>query len=146
MQGLTVRVDKLGRILLPAGVRKAAGLEPDTRLIVRVHAGRIELMTLAGAVRMAQSIVRRHVKPGARVAPAVIDASAVLALLDDEPGSERVAQALGGAAISAVNLAEVLGRLRRRGLGAAPAQARHHGRSRLAAPWDRGAGRVDPLR
>ena len=50
--------------------------------------------------------------------PAVIDASAVLALLDDEPGSERVAQALGGAAISAVNLAEVLGRLRRHGLGA----------------------------
>jgi len=52
------------------------------------------------------------------VTPAVIDASAVLALLDDEPGSERVAQVLGGAAISAVNLAEVLGRLRRHGLGA----------------------------
>jgi len=74
MQGLTVRVDKLGRILLPAGVRKAAGLEPDTRLIVRVHAGRIELMTLAGAVRMAQSIVRRHVKPGARLADELLAA------------------------------------------------------------------------
>ncbi len=37
----------------------------------------------------------------------VLDASAVLALLRDEPGAERVAAALGVAAISAVNLQEV---------------------------------------
>jgi len=64
MQDITVRVDKLGRILLPASVRKQAGLEPDTRLVVRVHDGRVELMTVAGAVRAAQALVRRHVKAG----------------------------------------------------------------------------------
>lgn len=41
----------------------------------------------------------------------VLDASALLAYLHDEPGAETVANAIaGGTAISAVNLAEVLGR------------------------------------
>jgi ribonuclease VapC len=47
---------------------------------------------------------------------ATIDASALLALLNAEPGSDRVAAALTGARINAVNLSEVLGRLRRRGI------------------------------
>jgi ribonuclease VapC len=43
---------------------------------------------------------------------AVLDASAVLALLGDEPGADRVAAAVvGGAAVGAVNLAEVLTKL-----------------------------------
>ena len=33
MEDVSVRVDKLGRILLPAGVRRAAGFEPDARLL-----------------------------------------------------------------------------------------------------------------
>jgi ribonuclease VapC len=45
------------------------------------------------------------------VAAAVLDASALLAYLRDEPGADVVADAIaGGAAISTVNLAEVLGR------------------------------------
>lgn len=42
---------------------------------------------------------------------AALDASALLALLNNEPGAEAVEQALPGAAISAVNLAEVSARL-----------------------------------
>lgn len=61
MEDVSVRVDKLGRILLPAGVRRAAGFEPNVRLTVRVHEGRVELMTLAASVRAAQAIVRAHV-------------------------------------------------------------------------------------
>jgi len=50
---------------------------------------------------------------GARrpVSPVVVDASALLALLNGEPGAERVAEALPGAAISAVNLSEVVAKL-----------------------------------
>jgi len=49
----------------------------------------------------------------------VLDASAVLALLNGEPGSDAVEQALsGGATISAVNLSEVVGKLADVGLGA----------------------------
>jgi AbrB family looped-hinge helix DNA binding protein len=68
----TVRIDKLGRVLIPASVRKQAGLEPNTRLVVRVHDGRVELMTVAAAVRMAQALVRRHVKAGAALADDLI--------------------------------------------------------------------------
>ncbi len=44
--------------------------------------------------------------------PVVVDASAVLALLNSEPGAEAVERALSsGAIISAVNLSEVVGKL-----------------------------------
>src|SRR5271156_132650 len=47
---------------------------------------------------------------------AVLDASALLAYLRNEPGADVVADAIaGGAAISTVNLAEVLGRATDRG-------------------------------
>jgi ribonuclease VapC len=41
----------------------------------------------------------------------VLDASAVLALLHNEPGADRVAEALAGAVLGAVNFAEVVGKL-----------------------------------
>lgn len=43
--------------------------------------------------------------------PEVIDASALLALLNAETGAERVSEALPGGVISAVNLSEVVGKL-----------------------------------
>ena len=45
------------------------------------------------------------------MAECVLDASAVLALLANERGAEQVQAALGSAAMSAVNLAEVLAKL-----------------------------------
>ena len=41
----------------------------------------------------------------------VLDASAVLALVHDEPGADQVANALSGSTLSAVNLTEVVGKL-----------------------------------
>ena len=41
----------------------------------------------------------------------ILDASALLALLNDEPGSDAVAAALTAASISAVNLSEVVAKL-----------------------------------
>ncbi len=41
----------------------------------------------------------------------VLDASAVLALIHDEPGSDIVAAEIGGAVLGAANLAEVFGKL-----------------------------------
>lgn len=46
----------------------------------------------------------------------VIDASALLALLNSEPGADKVAGAIPGAAISALNLSEVVGKLCSAGL------------------------------
>lgn len=52
----------------------------------------------------------------------VIDASALLALLQDEPGSDRVVEALPDSAISTVNIAEVVTKLCDKGFQ--PDQAR----------------------
>jgi ribonuclease VapC len=41
----------------------------------------------------------------------VLDASAVLALVHDEPGSDLVAERLAGSVLGAANLAEVVGKL-----------------------------------
>lgn len=46
----------------------------------------------------------------------VLDASALLALVHREPGQDLVAASVAEAAISAVNLAEVIGKLAERGL------------------------------
>lgn len=46
----------------------------------------------------------------------VIDASALLALLNAEPGADVVAEALPGGVISAVNLSEVVAKLRDAGM------------------------------
>ena len=47
--------------------------------------------------------------------PAVLDSSAVIALLMGEPGQERVRDRLAGAVMSSVNLAEVVSYFARRG-------------------------------
>lgn len=47
----------------------------------------------------------------------VVDASAILALLWSEPGSEAVADVIGEAVMSSVNLAEVCSKLADRGIG-----------------------------
>ena len=54
----------------------------------------------------------------------VLDASAALAVLQQEPGEERVEQALAdGAVISAVNLSEVVAKLADRGMPEAEIRA-----------------------
>lgn len=53
----------------------------------------------------------------------VLDSSAVLALLWDEPGAANVAASVQDARVSAVNLSEVVARLVDQGM--APAEARH---------------------
>lgn len=56
------------------------------------------------------------------MASVVLDASAVLALVRDEPGADKVAPHIGHAAISAVNLQEVIKELLLSGLDAATAR------------------------
>lgn len=53
----------------------------------------------------------------------VVDASALLAMLNAEPGAELVAEAIPGAAISAVNLSEVVSKLSETGM---PEKAIHN--------------------
>ena len=76
------------------------------------------------------------------MAVVVFDASAILALLRDEPGAEVVARYVGDGMISAVNLQEVIKELLRRGipieaslnlLDALHLDVRKHGREEAVA-------------
>jgi PIN domain nuclease of toxin-antitoxin system len=50
------------------------------------------------------------------VSSSILDASAVIALIDNEPGADQVAGAIqAGAAMSAINVAEVVSKLSERG-------------------------------
>jgi ribonuclease VapC len=53
----------------------------------------------------------------------VLDASAVLTILNQEPGKERVEVILGQAAVSTVNVAETIGKLMDAGMSEANARA-----------------------
>jgi PIN domain nuclease of toxin-antitoxin system len=53
---------------------------------------------------------------------AVLDSSAVLALLLAEPGADAVAETLPGALLSSVNFAEIIGKLCERGMPAEQAR------------------------
>jgi PIN domain nuclease of toxin-antitoxin system len=67
----------------------------------------------------------------------VLDASALLALLNDEPGAAVVRRALGRSAMSAANLAEVVGKLELAGMPHAEAIT-HLGGLRIdVVPFDR---------
>ena len=56
----------------------------------------------------------------------VLDASALLALLNDEPGAAKVAEILGEARMSSVNLAEVVSHFIHAGMPAAEVDAMLH--------------------
>jgi PIN domain nuclease of toxin-antitoxin system len=66
----------------------------------------------------------------------VLDASALLALLHAEPGRERVAACLPGARLSAVNLAEVVGKLAEHGLSEAEIRGALGGLGLVVVPFE----------
>ncbi|MBI2872580.1 MAG: type II toxin-antitoxin system VapC family toxin [Chloroflexi bacterium] len=67
---------------------------------------------------------------------AVLDASALLALLNAEPGAEVVAAALPQAAISAVNLSEVVAKLADAGMPEAAVREALQGLALDVVPFD----------
>lgn len=81
------------------------------------------------------------------MASIVLDSSVILAHLGGEPGSDRAVAFFGDALISAVNLAEVVGKLAERGvsLGLARAALSRYG-LQVAAFDEELAGRTGALR
>jgi ribonuclease VapC len=74
--------------------------------------------------------------PSPSVTSAVLDASALMALLRAEPGAETVARSLGGAVISAVNYSEVLKKTIERGGDSEQAAAFIRSLSVMIVPFD----------
>ena len=79
----------------------------------------------------------------------VLDASALLALLNAEPGAEKVAAVLSGAVVSAVNLSEVAAKLAEAGMPEASIRKALDGLALEVVPFDReqayATGQLRPL-
>ena len=58
------KVDPNGRIVLPAPVRRELGIGPGDDVVLRLEAGGVRVTSRAAAIRDAQALVRKHVKPG----------------------------------------------------------------------------------
>ena len=117
-----------GRMVLPAILRQQLHVEGGGLLVIREDEGRLVLESVDDAIRCA----RQHrasptscwpsagptpcVSNPASNDPVVLDASAVLALLFEEPGAEVVRVQLRTGVIGAANLAEVLAKLSNHGL------------------------------
>src|SRR5579862_1659595 len=73
MQG-KARINKQGRIVIPAECRAAAGLKPgDDLLIEPVGDGELRLRTRRQAIKEAQAIVARYLPPGRDLVQELID-------------------------------------------------------------------------
>jgi AbrB family looped-hinge helix DNA binding protein len=59
-----LRLGPDGRVVIPAAFREALGLSEGDTLIASIEDGELHLLTVAAAVRRAQSIVRRFVPEG----------------------------------------------------------------------------------
>ena len=52
-------VDKHGRIVIPADIRAALGLEPGEEVSLEVNDGRLEIQNVTRAIRESRGIARR---------------------------------------------------------------------------------------
>ncbi len=57
---MRARIDKQGRVLIPAAARQAAGLENDRDVILEVKDGEVRISSIGAGVRRAQAIVARY--------------------------------------------------------------------------------------
>jgi len=57
------RLDRFGRLLIPAQIRKQLGLTPGTVMLLRVEDNGIRLISIEAARRQAQEMVLRHIPP-----------------------------------------------------------------------------------
>jgi AbrB family looped-hinge helix DNA binding protein len=79
MQRAKARVDKHGRIVIPAEFRRALSIKEGDSLTVELNDGELRLLTFKAAVRRSQALVAKYFSP---------DRSLV-----DELIAERIAEA-----------------------------------------------------
>jgi AbrB family looped-hinge helix DNA binding protein len=82
---LTCKVDNQGRIMLPAKWRKERGIQAEGELLVELRDNCLVLRTREQAVRDAQSMVRRLIRPGKSLVDDLLEQRRSEAL--QEPGA-----------------------------------------------------------
>ena len=61
MTAARTRVDRRGRITIPAAIRRGLGLEPGTAVVLTPDASTLRVVSRAEGIRRAQKLVRRYV-------------------------------------------------------------------------------------
>ena len=61
MQHTATKLDRHGRVVIPAGYRRALGLRPGDTLSLEINDGSLRLIPLAQAIREAQESVAKYV-------------------------------------------------------------------------------------
>ena len=58
------QMNRQGRVVIPAAIRKQMDLEGPVDLLLRLEDGVLTVETMAGAVARVQRIVASHIEPG----------------------------------------------------------------------------------
>lgn len=67
-----VKVGPDGRILIPANLRRAAGLEPGTTVVVSLDGGSLRVETVLAQVRRVQTLLAPLRRPGVSIVDELI--------------------------------------------------------------------------
>ena len=72
MSEARIRINENGRVVIPASVRTALGIQPGDELVMRVEEDEIRITTLKRRIERAQNHVRKFAKPGASLVDELI--------------------------------------------------------------------------
>ena len=64
MNVIKTKMGEGGRLVIPAGYRKALGLKPGDDVVLFLEEGEIRIVTARQAIQRAQALVRRYVPKG----------------------------------------------------------------------------------
>jgi len=63
-QEARARVNENGRVVIPAALRRALGINIGDEVVLRIEDNELRISTLQRRIERAQRLVRQHVKPG----------------------------------------------------------------------------------
>jgi len=69
---IRVRINKDGRIVIPASIRQALDIHPEEELVLRVENHELQVVTLKSCIERAQDRIRQYVNPNRSLADELI--------------------------------------------------------------------------
>jgi AbrB family looped-hinge helix DNA binding protein len=64
MNEVRMKLNENGRVVIPASLRSALGIEAGDELVMRIEDEELRITTLKRRIERAQNRVRKYVKPG----------------------------------------------------------------------------------